>query len=175
MTEVILKTPIEMLYEWETKQPNRIFLRQPLQGKWIEYSWGEVARQARRMAQVLHDFGCRDGDRVALISKNCAHWIMADLAIMMAGCVSVPLYPTQQAESIEYVLKHSESKLIFVGKLDQWQKMEPGIPKGIPRIRFPYPDPMNSKYPYATGVMGNDSIDAQFHDQQWKLLWKRCP
>jgi long-chain acyl-CoA synthetase len=146
MSEPILKTPLDMFYERELKHPNRVFLRQPMNGKWHEYTWGDTARQVRRMAQVLKDLGCEKGDRVAILSKNCAHWIMADLAIMMAGCVSVPLYPTQQADSIDYVLRHSECKVIFVGKLDEWQKMESGIPASVKRIRFPYPDPMTAEY-----------------------------
>ncbi len=161
MSELVLKTPLEMLFEWEKKQPNRIFLRQPLQGLWTEYNWAEVGRQVRRMAQVLRDLGCQNGDRVALLSKNCSHWIIADLAIMMAGCVSVPLYPTQQADSIEYVLKHSESKIIFVGKLDQWQKMESGIPAGIPRISFPYPDPMTADYNWNDLLKAGKSMEGQ--------------
>jgi len=161
MNELVLKTPLEMLFEWEKKQPNRIFLRQPQQGLWTEYNWAEVARQVRRMAQVLRDLGCQNGDRVALLSKNCSHWIMADLAIMMAGCVSVPLYPTQQADSIEYVLKHSESKIIFVGKLDQWQKIESGIPTGIPRISLPYPDPMTADYNWNDLLKAGKSMEGQ--------------
>lgn len=162
MSEPILKTPLDMFYDREKNHPNRVFLRQPLNGKWHEYTWGETGRQARRMAQALRDLGCEQGDRVAILSKNCAHWIMADLAIMMAGCVSVPLYPTQQADSIDYVLRHSETKVIFVGKLDEWQKMDSGIPSSVKRIRFPYPDPMTAEYDWNHLLETGKSMEGQY-------------
>ncbi|WP_141731584.1 AMP-binding protein [Oligoflexus tunisiensis] len=162
MSEPMLKTPLDMFHEREKNHPNRVFLRQPLNGQWHEYTWGEAGRQARRMAQVLHDLGCQKGDRVAILSKNCAHWIMADLAIMMAGCVSVPLYPTQQADSIEYVLQHSETKVIFVGKLDEGPKMEPGIPASVKRIRFPYPDPMQAEHDWKELVENGPGLTGQY-------------
>jgi long-chain acyl-CoA synthetase len=137
-----LKSALEMLYHWEKTTPDRIFLRQPRGDSWREYTWREVARQVRSLAQALRDQDCREGDRVAILGKNAAHWIMADLAIMMAGCVSVPLYPTQQADVIRYVLEHSDSKLLFVGRVDEPSKIEAGIPHQLPRIRFPYPDAM---------------------------------
>lgn len=138
MANLALKSALEMLYIGERQNPNKIFLRQPHGDQWEELSWSEVGRQVRIMAQVLKDMGCREGDRVALLAKNCAQWIISDLAIMMAGCVSVPLYPTQQADSIEYVLKHSEAKVIFVGKVENGDKILGAIPDYLPRIRFPY-------------------------------------
>ena len=72
--------------------------------------------------------------KVAILSKNCAHWIMSDLAIWMAGYVSVPLYPTLTAHSVRQILEHSESKAIFVGKLDDYAMMRPGIPDDL--LRF---------------------------------------
>src|SRR5262249_17396688 len=74
----------------------------------------------------------------ALLGKNSAHWIMADLAIWMAGHVSVPLYPTLNAETARYIFEHSEAKLLFVGKMDElWTAVAPAIPPGLPVITLP--------------------------------------
>src|SRR3990167_8041223 len=72
--------------------------------------------------------------RVAIISKNCAHWIISDLAIWMAGHISVPLYTNLTADSVNQVLRHSETALVFVGKLDDWPAMAPGVPQDVPTI-----------------------------------------
>ncbi|MDA1379769.1 AMP-binding protein [Plesiomonas shigelloides] len=53
----------------------------------------------------------------SLTLENCAEWFIADFAMMMGGFVSVPIYPTANSETIRYVLEHSESKAIFIGKL----------------------------------------------------------
>ena len=69
---------------------------------------------------------------MAILSKNCAWWLMTDLAIWMAGYVSVPLYPTLAADTVNQILTHSESRFIFVGKLDDWDHMKFGVPAGLP-------------------------------------------
>ncbi len=83
--------------------------------------------------------GCAPGDRVALLAKNCAEWFISDLAMQMAGLISVPLYPLQSAESIAYVLEHAQCKVILVGKLDEPDKLATGIAPHITRIAMPYP------------------------------------
>src|SRR5689334_17365135 len=72
--------------------------------------------------------------KVAILSKNCAHWIMADLAIMAAGHISVPLYANSSATSIKQILEHSESAAIFVGKLDDYENQKKGIPDSVQKI-----------------------------------------
>lgn len=67
------------------------------------------------MVSGLKNLGIQPGDHIAILSKNCAHWMMADLAIMAAGCISIPIYPTFGAETIFEILEHSESKAIIVG------------------------------------------------------------
>ena len=66
---------------------------------------------------------------------------MSDWAIWMAGHVSVPLYPTLAADTIRQILVHSEAKLVFVGKLDGWEAMKPGVPAGLPCISYPLSPP----------------------------------
>jgi long-chain acyl-CoA synthetase len=131
--------PLERLALWVEKRPDAIWLSQPVNGQWHDFTWAQVDDQARRMATALHALGCAPGDRVALLAKNCAEWIIADLAIMLAGLISVPLYPLQSAESIDYVLRHSQCKAIFLGKLDEPAKLAPGIPAEVMRIAMPYP------------------------------------
>jgi long-chain acyl-CoA synthetase len=129
---------LQRLYHWESTTPARVAFTQPQGGgKVLDYTWQQVGDQVRRMASHLLSLGLQPGDRVALISKNTAHWIMSDLAIWMAGCVSVPLYPTLAAGTIRQILEHSGSKLLFVGKLDGWEGMKPGIPEGLPCISLP--------------------------------------
>jgi long-subunit acyl-CoA synthetase (AMP-forming) len=75
---------------------------------------------------------------IALCSKNCAWWFMADLSIWMAGHVSVPLYPNLTVDTVRYILDHSQARLLFVGKLDPvWEEMKRGIPEDLPCLRFP--------------------------------------
>jgi long-chain acyl-CoA synthetase len=101
------------------------------------YTWRQLMDQSRRMAAHLQSLGLPRGSNIALLSKNCAHWLMADFAIWLAGHVSVPLYPTLAAGTIRQILEHSESKLLFVGKLDEWAAMKPGVPAGLPCIALP--------------------------------------
>ncbi|GAB1309774.1 AMP-binding protein [Urechidicola sp. KH5] len=120
--------PLEAFLYWEKEAPNNIYLQQPFDGSLKEYSYKKVGVEARKIAQYLKDLNLPPKSHIALISKNCAHWIMADLAIMMSGHISIPIYPTLNAESIRQILEHSESKAIIVGKLDFYEKQRAGIP-----------------------------------------------
>jgi len=133
---------LQRLYHWERTAPNQTLLTQPLGGGAVrDYTWAQVMDETRRMAAHLKSLGFEPGSRIAILSKNCAHWLMCDFAIWMAGHVSVPLYPTLAADTIRQILVHSESKLLFVGKLDGWEAMKPGIPAGLPCISTPLSPP----------------------------------
>jgi len=137
-----LQLALDDVYRWEETAPNRLWMTQPIgDGKVETYTWAEAMDQARRMAAHLKSLNLEPGSRIGLISKNCAHFILADLAIWMAGHVSVALYPTLNADTIDYILDHSESKLLFVGKLDGWDEVQKGIPANMPCISFPLAPP----------------------------------
>lgn len=129
---------LQRLYHWERTAPNQVALTQPLgDGKVRDYAWGELLGQSRRMAAHLKSLGIQRGDRIAIFSKNTAHWLMSDYAIWLADGVSVPLYPTLAPGTIHQILEHSESKLLFIGKLDGWVNMKSGVPAGMPCISHP--------------------------------------
>jgi long-chain acyl-CoA synthetase len=140
---------LQRLYHWERTAPERVVLTQPMGGGVVQdHTWREVLDQARRMAAHLQAQGIVRGDRVALLSKNTAHWLMCDFAIWIAGGVSVPLYPTLAAGTIRQILEHSGAKLLFVGKLDGWEGMRAGIPAGLPCIAHPLaPADAQQRYP----------------------------
>ncbi len=129
---------LQRLYHWERTAPDRVALTQPMGGAVLrEYNWREVLGQSRRMAAHLLGMGVQHGDRVAILSKNSAHWLMSDFAIWLAGGVSVPLFPTLAPGTISQILKHSEAKVLFVGKLDGWASMKAGVPQNLPCISHP--------------------------------------
>lgn len=129
----LFKTPIDAFLYWESKQPSKIFLNQPINGKYKTYTFKEAGVEIRKIAQSLKNLNIPEKEKVAILSKNCAHWIMADLAIMMANYTSVPIYPTLQADGIRYILEHSEAKAIIIGKLDNYKAQKKGI-GDIPKI-----------------------------------------
>lgn len=129
---------LDYVYAHETTHADQIFLTQPVGGgQVVDYTWAQTLDQARRMAAHLKAQNLEPGARVAILSKNCAHFIMAELAIWMAGCTTVAIFPTETAETVRYVLDHSEASLLFVGKLDTFEQQRPGIPAGLPLIAFP--------------------------------------
>jgi long-chain acyl-CoA synthetase len=133
---------LQRLYHWEKTTPGRIALTQPMgEGVIQNFTWAQVGEQVRRMATHLQSQGWAPGDKVAILSKNCAWWLMSDLAIWMAGFVSVPLYPTLASGTVKQILVHSEARACFVGKLDDWDGMKPGIPADMPCISYPLSPP----------------------------------
>ncbi len=136
------KLILDDVYDWETKAKDRVYLTQPLGGGAVEdYTWGRVVGEARRVAAHLRSLGLQPGDKVGMISKNCAHFFMAELAIWMGGFTTVAIFPTEGPDTVRYVLEHSEAKALFVGKLDTWSAQEPGVPADLPRIAFPLAPP----------------------------------
>jgi long-chain acyl-CoA synthetase len=129
-------TPLHQFLMHEKEFASRVFLRQPFNGVWKEWTWQQVGDECRRMAAALHDLNLPKGSHIAILSKNCAHWVMADFAIMMAGCVSIPIYATLTAAAIKPILEHSDTKAIFIGKLDDFAAQTNGIPNHICRISF---------------------------------------
>ena len=131
------KTPIENFFHWENTTPDNVYLSQPLGNEKKEYSFAETGNQARRMASALIAMNLPEKSHIGIVSKNCAHWIISDLAIAMAGHISVPFYATLVADQINQVLVHSECKVLFVGKLDAWKSMKEGIPPSVKCIAYP--------------------------------------
>lgn len=136
------KLPLEMIYHWETARAESVYMVQPMgNGRVVEYTWRRAVGEARRMAAYLKSLNLPSNSRIGIISKNCAHWIMSDWAIWMAGHVSVPLYPTLNANTVGYILEHSGCEVLFVGKLDDWDSMKSGVPETLPCIAYPMSPP----------------------------------
>ncbi len=135
------RTLLECACHWEKTTPDNIYFTQPMGGgddNIKTWTWKEAMDEARRMAAYIKDLNLPARSNIALCSKNCAHWIMADLAIWMAGHVSVPIFPILTADIVQYILEHSEAKLLFVGKLDPvWDDMKKGVPDDLPKVSFP--------------------------------------
>ena len=126
-------TPLEAFLYWEKHTPDNPFLIQPISNEKVVFTFAKAGLEARKIASKLKQLGLKKGDHIALLSKNCAHWIISDLAIMMAECVSIPIYPTLNDASIKQILEHSDSKAIIIGKLDNYESQRKGI-LDFPRI-----------------------------------------
>ncbi|NOI81180.1 AMP-binding protein [Vibrio tubiashii] len=145
-----LPPPNEMILKWAEERPNEVYLKQTINRKFVEYTYAEVADQALKLVSALNDLGVQPRDKVALVSKNCAEWFICDLAMMLGDFVSVPIFPTAGADTIEYCLTHSESKVLIGGKLDDpaaTQQVIDSKPEII-TISLPYDTAPNCKYQF---------------------------
>lgn len=158
MTDVSkMKTPLDAFRERVETQGDQVAMVQPLGGgKLREYTWKDMDDEARRMAAWLKGKDLPAGSHIALMSKNCAEWIMADLAIWMAGHVSIPLYPTLTADKVRQIVEHSESRIFFAGKLDVWHEARDGIPDNVDKVAFSLaPDEARSAMPDWNGIVAD--------------------
>ncbi len=134
------KTPLEMFYRWEAEVPDNIWLRQSAGGAWHDTSWGEAGGQSRKLATALQAMDLQKGDKVGIYAANSPQWIMADLAIMMAGMVTVPIYTTMPPDKVSYVAEHSDMKAVFVDSSIDIDKLRTLVPAGMALIAMPGAD-----------------------------------
>jgi len=145
-------SPLSMLYKWEQERPDSLYMTQPKGDTELTFTWAETAKEARKVAAAILAKNYPKGSRIALLSKNCAHWVIADLGIMMAGHISVPIFATAGKDTISYVLEHAKCPLIFVGKLDNSDAQEKAVPETIEKIGFPYPGSVGTAWETFTDI-----------------------
>ncbi|MGH8461574.1 MAG: AMP-binding protein [Stenotrophobium sp.] len=134
------KNPVEMMMQWAKQRPNEPWLFQSAKGSWHSTTWAQADAQVRSMATALQGLGIPAGSAIAISGRNTAQWFLADLAIGMAGYVSVGLYPKQSVDAVSYILKHCEAKAVFIGPMPDANDFAKGLPAGIIKIGLPYPD-----------------------------------
>ena len=125
-------------YEWEKKFRDSPYLRQPFGDEWEEYTWGKVGDMARRLATGLKSLGLREGAHIGIYSKNCREWIISDLAIVMAGYVSVPFFPSLNGKELSYIMEYGDVDALFLGKIETWEDIKNDLPNDMPMITFPH-------------------------------------
>jgi long-chain acyl-CoA synthetase len=133
------KSILQHVYDHEEAWRDRVYLTQPVGGDRVEdYTWGRVLDEARRMATHLRGMGLEKGDRVAMLSKNCAHFFIAELAIWIGGFTTVAIFPTESADTIKLRARAQRGEgRSSSASSTPGPHQEPGVPDGMSRIAFP--------------------------------------
>jgi long-chain acyl-CoA synthetase len=115
----------ELFFAQARARGDRLALRHKVRGVWTEVSWSEYARTVRRLAAALVGAGLRRGERVAVLGQNRPEWLYCHLAAMAAGGATCGIYPTSSPDQVEYVLRHSEARFLF---LEDEEHLEKALP-----------------------------------------------
>ncbi|MEC6796218.1 AMP-binding protein [Photobacterium sp. S4TG1] len=137
-----------MIIKWANERPDDVYLKQIINRKFVNYTYASVADKAQRLVTAFQQLGIQPGERIALISKNCAEWFICDLAMMLGGYVSVPIFPTAGADTITHCIDHSDAALIIIGKLDSSTAINEVIAShaSLPTVAFSYPETPTCQY-----------------------------
>ena len=133
-------TPSRRLRDIATRFPDQVAFRDKRFGIWNEITYGEFWTQVQYVGSALNYFGIERSDKVAIHSENRPEWLIADIGIQSLGAISVGLYPTNPPAEVQYLLSHSESKILFaedqeqVDKALEVSKDVPNLSKIIPKI-----------------------------------------
>jgi long-chain acyl-CoA synthetase len=103
------------------------FLWAKRDGEWRSISWAEAARQVASLAASLRRIGLQPGDRVALVSENRPEWLIADLAIMAARCITVPTYTTNTTRDHAHILGNSGARAVIVSNQKLAKNLVPAV------------------------------------------------
>ncbi len=96
---------------------------------WYDTSWQQVAVQVARWQNAMENEVLIAGDRVAINLKNCKEWVIFDIAAISLGLIVVPLYPDDRPDSVAYILRDADVKLLFLQNAAQWKRLQPSITK----------------------------------------------
>src|SRR5579863_2046493 len=117
------KETLPALIRRALEEPRDEALVERVAGAWTPTSSARLLERVENVACAIRDAGLEAGDRVALVSHNSVDWIVCDFAIFFAGCVVVPIYPTQALDHTAYILEHSGARLIFVDGAETFERL----------------------------------------------------
>jgi len=105
---------VDMFFARAAEKGDAPFLWAKRGGEWHSLSWRESARKVASLAAALKELGLAPGDRVMLVSENRPEWLISDLAVMAAGCVTVPTYTTNTERDHQHILDDSGARAVIV-------------------------------------------------------------
>src|ERR1044071_5293095 len=135
MNDTRPKTLVELLKTAVSAQPRKDVLRFKQDKQWAVLTAEKLLERVRNVALGLYDFGIRKGDRVAMLAESGPLWSISDYAILSNGAVNVPIYPTQPAHQVEYILSESAPKLLFISTARQMKRVDETLKK-FPDLRI---------------------------------------
>jgi long-chain acyl-CoA synthetase len=125
--------PAIMLHR-AAETPRRVAMRKKHLGVWKQYTWADYAERAAAVGLGLRALGVEAGDRVAVHSLNRPAWVLADMGAQGIGAITVGIYPTSPSAEVEYLLGHSESKVLIAEDEEQVDKALE-VRKALPELR----------------------------------------
>ena len=145
--------------------PQRVAVRsRAVSGRWVDLSWGALDQERRSIADGLLALGVTRGDRVALVSPNSVEMLLAELAIVSLGAVSVPIFPEYATDILQHCLLDSGARIAFAGSATQQQRL--AACKAIERVVVLDDQPLPGGTPLKTlgaSATGNSAQSRPMH------------
>ena len=129
------ETLVELLKHAVAASPDREALRFKQDKVWVGITAQRLLERVRNVALGLYSHGIRKGDRIAILAESGPLWSITDYAVLSNGAVNVPIYPTQTPHQVEYILRESEPKLLFVSTARQLRRVDEALKK-FPNLRI---------------------------------------
>jgi len=118
------------------QSPEKIWLRDLREDGSDDYSWRQAHEQISAIGAMLEQhFG--QGEKMVVLSHNRAHWVMADLAIISSGNVTVSMFTTLPGATAEYILELTQAKVVFVGETSNWDQLTAVLPEEVLLVTLP--------------------------------------
>lgn len=120
----------DLLTKLEERFPDKKDMLCRRSGKeWIRFSVTDYVRYSHLIAYALSSMGYGKGDKAVTICNNRPEWNFTDMGLSMAGLIHVPVYPTLSADEYLYIFNHSDARIIIIGTMSQYRKIEPIVRK----------------------------------------------
>ena len=134
---MIINTVTGYLRHWAQEEPNRVWLRDRKGDEFNAWTWSQAEAEVDAIAAWLEQRFEGSANNIAILSRNRAHWMLADAAINASGNCSAPMFTTQKADIVKYLLTFTETKAIFLGESENWEQVRAIVPEGVEVITFP--------------------------------------
>lgn len=125
-----------LVAHWAEQCPDRVWLKDLSAEGSTEWTWAEADREISAVASILEQqFG--HGENMVILSRNRAHWVLADLAIISSGNITVSMFTTLPESTADYILGFTEAKVMFVGETSNWEAVRRVLPRDITLVTLP--------------------------------------
>jgi long-chain acyl-CoA synthetase len=128
------ETTVSYLFAQAEQQPQSPAIGYKEQGSWKHYSWEKYAQDVRKAAAALVHLGVGEKEVVCILGFNRYEWVVFDLAAMMVRTAPAGIYETSSASEVQYILNHSEAKVLLIDQVDQWNKID-SIREELPHLQ----------------------------------------